>query len=144
MKLRVDHVYKAAPVITQIINENRPLPQKANYRLARMFAKLKPEHELIEARRNAMIAAYDHKALVIKGKVVERTEENLQNPEASMQPAVPTDKMPEFNAAWAEVANEEIEVAVEPIPLDQLDNGGGIGVISAGELFILDDLVSAD
>lgn len=137
MILKVGHVFQATPVITTIINQDRRLPQKGSYRLARLYAKLKPEYDLILARRNSMIEAYAHKEMLTAKDMA--TGEDVQTEAQNF--SVPLDKMPEFNAAWAEVANEEIEVTVEPIPLDQLDNGGGVGVISAGELFILDDLI---
>lgn len=143
MLLKVGHVFQAAPVITQIINENRPLPQKGAYRIARLYAKLKPEYDLIVTRRNTMIEAYGHKEMVAGPDVEEGTratdEQLVQAPNFS----VPLDKMPEFLAAWAEVANEEIEVAVEQIPLAQLSLGDDKpSVISAAELLVLDDLVA--
>jgi hypothetical protein len=56
---------------------------------------------------------------------------------------VPADKMPEFTAAWAEIAAQEIEVDVQPIPLSQLDLGDGVdGSIEANEFIVLGDLVS--
>lgn len=143
MKLKVGHIFQAAPLITRIINEGRPLPQKGNYWMARLYDRLKPEHELIVARRNAMISAYDHKALAIDGNVVEDNEENRLHARASMQPAVPDDKMPEFTAAWADIANEEIEVPVQPIPLDKLSFGDDVaGSITANEFIVLADLVA--
>lgn len=136
MILKLGHVFQAAPLITTIINQNRPLPQKGAYRLARLYAKLKPEYDLIEARRNAMIGAYGHKEMLTATDV--ETGQDVQTEAENF--SVPMDKMPEFNAAWAEVANEEIEVDVQPVPLAQIDNGG-MAAITAGELILLDDLV---
>ena len=144
MKLKIGHVFQATEVITTVINQNRPLPQKGAYRVARLYAKLKPEYDLIVGRRNAMIEAYGHKELV-PGPVGEPLTPGAEGqPTMGEAPnfSVPTDKMPEFLAAWAEVANEEIEVAVEPIPLAQLDSGGAAGTITAAELIVLDDLVA--
>ena len=136
MKLKIGHVYQAAEMIAAIINDNRSMPQKGSYRLARLFAKLKPEYDLIAARRNAMIEAYDYKELI--------DDPNPQNVALIEAPnfSVPLDKMPEFTKAWAEVANEEIDVDVAPIPLAYLDRGDGSSVITAAELIILDDLVT--
>lgn len=139
MLLKVGHVFQAAETITAIINANRPLPQKASYRFARLYAKLKPEYDLILGRRNSMIEAYGHKEM-LTAKDVE-TGEDVQTEAQNF--SVPLDKMPEFSAAWAEVCAEEIEVAVEPIPLSQLSIADdAVGLISAGELIVLDDLVS--
>lgn len=137
MLLKLGHVFQAAPLITTIINQNRPLPQKGAYRLARLYAKLKPEYDLIEARRNAMIGAYQHKEMLTATDV--ETGQDVQTEAEHF--SVPMDKMPEFTAAWAEVANEEIEVDVQPVPLSQIDNGG-MAAITAGELIVLDDLVT--
>lgn len=141
MLLKVGHVFQAAPVITQIINSNRPLPSKGAYRFSRLYAKLKPEYDLIAARRNSMIEAYGHKE-ILTAKDVE-TGEDVQTEAQNF--SVPMEKMPEFNAAWAEVANEEIEVAVEPIPLSHLSAGEDIpSAITAGEFVVLDGLVKED
>ena len=140
MKLKIGHVFAAAETVTRIINENRSLPQKGSYRLARLYSKLKPEYDLIVARRNAMIEAYGHKemwpAIPTPNEIMVVGAEPLMVEAPNF--SVPMDKMPEFSKAWAEVTAEEIEVAVEPIPLDQLDN------ISAAELIVLDDLVRDD
>ena len=137
MLLKVSHVFQATPVVTQIINTNRQMPQKASYRLARLYAKLKPEYDIILARRNAMIEAYGHKEMLTAKDMT--TGEDVQTEAENF--SVPLDRMPEFTAAWNEVAAEEIEVDVQPIPLAQLDNGGA-SAISAGELVVLDTLVT--
>ena len=142
MKLKVQHVFEASPVIQAIANENRPMPQVGKFRLARMLSKLWPEHQVVVARRDAMIMAYDHRA--------QRVDDNgalLFNPDGSPliadQSSVPPDKAQEFLAAWAEIGAEEIEVAVEPIPLSCLDMGDNAdGSIAAYELVLLGDLVT--
>ncbi len=137
MLLKVSHVFQATPVVTQIINEGRSLPTKGAYRMARLYAKLKPEYDIILARRNAMIEAYGHKEMLTAKDMT--TGEDVQTEAENF--SVPLDRMPEFTAAWNEVAAEEIEVDVQPIPLAQLDNGGA-SAISAGELVVLDTLVT--
>lgn len=124
MQLKVQHVFDATLVVARIINENRPMPQKGKYRLARLHAKLLPEFTTIAARRDEMITAFDHV-------------------NESAVPTVPPDKMAEFNAAWAELGNEVIEVDVEPIPLACLDLGDAVvGTIQAAELIALGELVT--
>lgn len=133
MKLKVQHVFDATLVVAQIIRENRPMPIKGKYRLARLHAKLLPEFTAAAARRDEMITAYDHheETPVVDGPGI-----------PSPQFSVPPDKMPEFTAAWAEIANEEIEVDVEPLPLSCLDMGDNSdGAISASELVTLGELV---
>lgn len=136
MKLKIGHVFEAAETVTTIINEKRPLPQKGAYRLARLYAKLKPEYDLIAARRNAMIEAYDYKpphSIQIEGEP-ERLADNF---------SVPVEKLEHWKKAWTEVANEEIEVDVQPVRLEYLcAPDGGVGAITAAELIVLDDLVT--
>ena len=136
MKLKVQHVFDATLVVAQIIRENRPMPPKASFRLARLHMKLLPEFTTIAARRDALIEAYDHHPMMWGPKTKEDPlgETSVPSPEFS----VPLDKMDEFNAAWAEIAAEEIEVAVEPIALDCF----GDAAISAQEFIALGDLVT--
>ncbi len=137
MKLKIGHVFQAAETVTAIINQNRPMPQKGSYRLARLYAKLKPEYDLIAARRNTMIEAYDYKAPLpsqVEGEPL-KLADNF---------SVPPDKVAEWAKAWTDITNEEIEVAVEQIPLSQLSFPDGPGSISAAELIVLDDLVTED
>lgn len=124
MKLKVQHVFEATLVVARIINENRPMPQRGKFRLARLHAKLLPEFTTIAARRDEMITAYDHLG-------------------ETLQPTVPDDKLSEFAAAWTEIGDEEIEVDVEPVPLGCLDLGDAAdGAIQANELVTLGDLVT--
>lgn len=129
MKLTVQQVFDALPVITNIINERRPIPQKGAYRLARLHAKLLREYATISEQRDGMIKAYDTPEMVHDAPTGNFT--------------VPANKLAEFNAAWADVAKEEIEVDVQPVPLAQLDLGDDKAAsINAHELVILGDLVS--
>lgn len=123
MRLTIQQVYDATQALTAIINRNAPMNQKGKYRVARLHTKLLPEYSPINERRNALIAPYDYK-----------------NDDGVM--AVPVDKMTEFVAAWGDLAKEEIEVAIEPIPFEQIDLGDGAdGSVTAAELIWLGDLV---
>ena len=136
MKLKAQAVFDATLVLSQIIRENRPMPQKGSYRLARLHAKLLPEFNVITAKRDEMITAYGYHA-PIPGHLVDGER---QRAEAF---SVPPDKADEFSAAWAEFAKEEIEVEAEPIPLAQIDLGDThAGAISASELVTLGELVA--
>ena len=123
MKLTAQQVFDATNVLSQVIRENRPMPLKGAYRLQRLHAKLLPEFTPIEARRNAIIIE------LAKGC-------------QSAVPTVPDDKMDEFRAQWGEIAEEEIELDVEPIPLDLLDTRTVPGSLTAQELMALGDLVT--
>lgn len=152
MKLKVSHLMDATLVINAIASENRPMPQKGKYRIARMSAKLTAEFEIINRKRNEMITAYNTPQMMPnpaykEGAVVEGTNVVELPPRFIPSPTefmVPADKLAEFTAAWAEIAAEEIEVNVEPIPLGQLclEGNDKDGSITAQELTILGDLVS--
>lgn len=127
MKLKAQTVYNATLIVAGIIREKRPLPTKGSYRLARLHAKLSPEFDVLNRKRDAMIRTI-----------------GVQD-EDGINYTVPDEKMPEFTADWAEIAEEEIEVDVEPIPLSQLDLGPNVASsITAGELLELGDLVADD
>lgn len=120
MKLKVQQVFDATLVVSQIIRENRSMPPKAGYRLARLHMKLLPEFQTIAARRDAMITAYGHCL-----------------PDSANY-SVPPDKLPEFSVAWSEIGGEEIEIEVEAIPLDHF---GDEATITSQEFIVLGDLV---
>ena len=133
MKLKVQHVMDATLVISQIIREQRPMPLKGKYRLSRMHAKLLPEFTTINEQRDAMITAYGFHPT---------TKDADSNEVVSQEFAVPSDKMAEFTEAWKKIADEEIEIDIEPIPLAQLALGDATdGCIEANELITLGDLV---
>lgn len=132
MKLKAQQVYDATLTVSRIINDNRPMPQKGKYRLARLHQKLLPEFTTLNERRDAMITAYDHHATIGDFPTTREL------PEFS----VPPDKLPEFTAAWKEIGDQEIEVDVEPVPLAYLElSESADGSIQAHELVTLGDLV---
>ena len=140
MRLTVRQVMDAATVITNIINEKRPMPQKGKYRLARMHAKLAPEFDIANEQRTQIIKEYDAIQM-----------ETTINPDGSTvelptdRYVVPLDKMPEFNEKWGAILAQEIDVDLTPVPLCQLDLGDNVdGGISAAELVTLGCLVNDD
>lgn len=126
MKIKVQHLMDATMVIRQIITEKRPLPQKGNYRLARMFDKLAREFDILNAKRDEMIKNYDYHPMVPNpAKVPTASDPLAQNQDIpdfieSKEWSVPEEHVAEFTKQWAEIGAEEIEVDVEPIPLEQL------------------------
>lgn len=131
MKLKVQQVFDAAMAVAQIMREARQMPQKGKYRLSRLHAKLLPEFTMIAEQRDALIKTY--------GVPVESN--GVEQPPGTF--TVPPEKMAEFIEAWKKIAEEEIEVEVEPIPLSALDLGAATnGSIEASELAALGELVS--
>lgn len=128
MKLKASQVVAATTTLASIINENRPMPQKGKYRLGRMHAKLYAEWEQLEVRRKAIVEQHQE-AVPVEGG------------DGGSEPTYRVSDAGE--AEWQEVLAEEIEVAVEPIPLSSIDMGDTVnGSISANELQALGDLVS--
>jgi hypothetical protein len=121
MKMTVQQVFNAHQTLTAIAG--RPLPQKGAYRLARMHDQLKVEFDRIAPKYDALLFKYATPV-----------------PDTEPQRYAFT---PAFNEAWGELAGEEIEVAVEPIPLALLDLGDSVaGAITAAELISLGELVT--
>lgn len=132
MKLSAKNVYEATPILAAAINQDRPMPQKGKYRIARMHAKLYPEWRLLEDRREAILAAYRVSTVV----------KNEDGSEGTMT-AIPDDKLPAAEAEWVAILATEIDVDVEPIPLAVLDLGDNAnGSMSAQDLMALGDLVT--
>lgn len=144
MKLKVQHLMDATLVVTNIIRENRPLPQKGTYRLARLHSKLDREFQIINERRNEMIKAYDHQPMVSNPAYVEGEHDPQLAMIKSDGWSVPDDKLAEFQAAWKEIGDQEIEVDVEPVPLEQLcfANPDVEASITANEFITLGSLVT--
>jgi hypothetical protein len=139
MKLRVQTVMDATIILTRIINQQRPMPQVGKYRVARLHARLLPEFNVIDARRDEMIKAYDTPQT--KKVTLPETGAEAEVPADGWK--VPDDKMPEFTEAWKLIGAEEIDVDVQPIALSCLSLGNDTdGSIEAGELLTLGDLIS--
>ena len=157
MKLKVQHLMDATIVLSQIIREDRAMPQKGKYRLARMHPKLNAEFLIVNAKRDELIKAYNYhpmvpnpdashidagmrEAMVTAGHLDKLPPKEIESAEFS----VPDYKAEEFLAVWGEIANKEIEVDVEPIPLDHLCPGDDLadGSITAHDFIVLGDLVT--
>lgn len=140
MKMTVEKMMLATEMLATIMRERRPMPLKGKYRIARMHAKMFPEYETASAQRDEMIKSYNNPR-----KIENVDPVTLVVTEAVSQTEfqVPEDRIDEFTANWKAIADGEIEIDIEPIPLDQLDLGNNVdGSIHANELLILGDLVA--
>lgn len=136
--LKAQQIYDATIVVSALIRENRPMPLRGKYLLARLHGKLLPEFATLDAQRNALITAYDFHPVVVGPHDDDRPSgTQIESPDFS----VPADKLGEFAAEWATIAGEEIDLDAKSIPLDALDLGGE-SVLSAGEVIILADLLN--
>lgn len=125
MKLTAQQIRDVTLVVSQIIREQRSMPQRGKFRLARLHAKLLPEFNVIDAQRDSLVKEHG-----------DPVEGDISRWEVSAE------HMPEFNAAWKTIADEEIEVDVQPIHLSDLDCGTANGGIEANELIVLGDLIT--
>jgi hypothetical protein len=124
MKLTAQQVFDATLTVSQIIRENRPMPQKGSYRLARLHARLLPEFNTIAGKRDEIIQTFDWKN------------------EAGVA-AVPPERADEFMAKWKEIGEEMIEVEIDPLPLGHFDLGPEVpGPLKPAEIITLGDLVT--
>lgn len=133
MKLKVSQVIDATYALARIMNEKRQMPQRGKYWLARVHAKLLPEFNTAIAQRDAMITEYGCRQKLLDAEGNETEGQGYM---------VPPDKMEEFTAAWQKIADEEIEVDVQPVSLSMFDLGDQTnGAVEAGELAALGDMV---
>lgn len=136
MKLTLGRVMEATPVIANIINEKRAMPQRGKFRLARLYAKLLPEFTTGDAQRRDMIKAYGYRVLL-------PPDHEGGEPVPADHFSVPPDKAEEFRAAWADLQTAEIDVDIAPVSIAEFDLGPAAdGAIHAGELLALGDLVT--
>lgn len=144
MKLTAQNVYGATIALAAIMSQQRVMPQRGKYLIARMHAKLLPEFNVINARRDELIKAYNNPQMRLSSQVTASNplgEERMEPVPGEWQ--VPPEKLPEFQASWKALGDEEIEVDVQPLPLVSLSlPNGSDGSIEANELATLGELVS--
>lgn len=136
MKLTLKRIMDATPVVANIINEKRAMPQRGKFRLARLHAKLYPEFVTGETQRLDMVKAYGYRVML-------PPEHEGGEPVPADHFSVPPDKGEEFRAAWADLCTAEIDVDIEPVSVAEFDLGPSAdGAIHAGELIALGELVT--
>lgn len=128
MKLKVSALFAAYITLTTIINEKRELPQKGKYRIARLHEKLRSEFQIASAQRDELVEQFGEE---VKNEAGVATGDWLVKQES--------EKFKPYMEAWSKIADEEIEIEAQPIPLDSL---GDSGSIEAYEFLALGDLVA--
>lgn len=130
MKISVTKMMVAFATLVEVINAPRELPQKAKYRLGRLYDALTAEYQRAVANRDELIKEFGEEIVE-----AEKPTGRWHVPETS-------EKYKDFVAAWAPIGDSEIEVSVQPIPLSSLgDSTKGIEIheLLALDAFILDD-----
>ena len=157
MKLKVQHLMDATIVLKSIINQDRTMPQKGKYRVARMHDKLDKEFQIINKQHFDMIKVYGQHAMketpaaahisdemresmVAAGHLDKCPPKMIEDPDNYQ---VPAEHLEDYTKQWNEIVNQEIEVDIQPLPLDQLCPRDDLadGSITAHEFIVLGDLV---
>jgi hypothetical protein len=146
VKLTADRILISLQIISSIIREKRPMPQKGKFAFARMHAALLPEFKTINEQRDEIIKAYDFHPMVPRPAKPTDSEEDFAKGfvmELSEDFAVPEDKMAEFAEKWKEIGETEITLNVEPISIKLFDLGAMTdGSIEANEILEMGDLIT--
>ena len=133
MKLKVSTLFGAFLALTAIINEKRQMSQKGKYRIARMHEKLAPDFKVISDQRDALVAEFGEDETVT---VKVEGEPDQVNPTGRKLVKQDSPNWQAYLDAWSKVAEEEIDVDVQPIPFELIDN------IEAHELITLGTLIA--
>lgn len=137
MKLTAGRVFYGYQVLKHIADEDRPIPLKGKYRVGRLLKLLEPEFVAVATRHDELVVTYDHRETIAGPKT---KDDPLGQKQVPGPHSVPADKLDDFKAKWKSIADEEIEVAVQPIPFEHLETPAA--VISANEFIVLGDLVA--
>lgn len=138
MKIKVSALLAAYPTIVAIINEKRPLPQKGNYRIGRMYDHLTPEFKRADSERSELVKKFGEEIKEAPKTKEDPLGQGEPQPTGRWQVRQDSPRWPEFEAAVNEFLAQEIEVVGEPIPLASL---GDAGSIEAHEFLALGALV---
>ena len=149
LKIKVRTIFEATPILKLISDQRRPMSQAGKFRVARMHAVLLPEYLAIVKERDAIIEPYGYHPMIPKDLSMRAmaaagmpVPEGTEMIEAEYF-AVPPDKIADWNEKWNEMADEEVEVNINPIPISMLSPAGAEnGSIEISEIASLDELVT--
>lgn len=146
MRLKAEHVYEAMLVISQIIRDQRPMPLRGKFLLARMHSQLLSDFNVIAMQHDDTV-----RVCGVRRKIPDPTFNGFKiDPMSQSVPMIDGPDfiiLPECRAAWEvlwrPIADELIDVNVQPIPIGALSLGDGVdGTIQANELSILGELIT--
>lgn len=146
VKLTADRLLIAVPVISTILRERRPMPQRGKFAFAKMHTALMDEWTRINLMRDELIKTYDYHAIERRPAVPERdTEEDVKrgySERVSTEFSVPEDKLKDFEEKWKILGEEEIELDVKPISIKLFDLGTGTdGSVEGAEIIDMGALI---
>lgn len=126
MKIKAGVLLSAYEVLVSAVSGKRDLhvnlPTKAAYRIARMIVLLEPEALVLRSKRFDVIKKHGEENKAAKGVW-----------------AVLPGKAADFEREWGEIAQDEIEVTCQPIPLSAM--GDGESYFTVAELLLLGPLM---
>ena len=133
MKMKAEDVLNAGLTLAAILNRRPKVPQQANYRLARMYKAVKPEADIVDEQRVAIVMELGQEVLDKDGKptgawrVPERGEDGKETP-AILQ----------YRERWKALGATEIEIHAEPISVTILGDEGldAIEIANLGPLIV--------
>lgn len=108
MKIKAGLVKQAFETLDTLIKERRPLPSKAKFRLTNLFTSLEQYARSIEMSRVDLVKKYGY--------------EIFDANKFSTGWEVHTEKIGEYQREWLVIAEDEIEVICQPIPLSFLES----------------------
>lgn len=145
MKLTIGQIHIAVQVISTILRERRPMPQRGKFALAKMHSALLPKWEEIDKQRDELIKTYNHHPVMRRAATAADTEEEIKIgyvEKVSDEFGVPDDKARDFAEKWKLIGEDEVEADVKPISVKLFDLGtGSDGSIEGAEIIEMGNLV---
>lgn len=146
MKLTVGQIHTTVQVISTILRERRPMPQRGKFALAKMHTALLPKWEEINEQRDELIKSYNHHPVLRRAVTAQDGEEDIARgyvEKVSDEFGVPDDKAKDFAEKWKILGEDEVECDVKPISVRMFDLGtGSDGSIEGAEIIEMGNLVT--
>ena len=121
MRIKAGLLLQAAAVVAVMVQEGRAVGSKGAYWLGRLPMQLMPEVTKLEEHRTSLIKKHGQETFSRPPEVAEGVK---VTPPVSTGWSVPsgTPEYAAFLTEWLGICDDEIEVAVEPIPLSYLEH----------------------
>lgn len=145
IKLTAERILIAVPIISTILRERRPMPQRGKLLFAKMHTALMPDWTKANEQRDELIKAYNFHPLIRRAANPTDGDEAFERgyvDEPSVEFGVPPEMATDFADKWKILGEEEIEVDVKPIQLKSFDLGtGSDGSVEGAEIIDMGELI---